>query len=429
MIVSRRSALSLALCAILTLPLWNGTSPAGLRTTPALAKTMTTRLYLLQQPAPTSFLPMDPETLADLPGAPTIYVAKSLSLPYVVAEPGGSLLAVISVKQRAGYPLRARDVTVRVVNALTFNQVARFHPKVPIYLTGMSADGLQLYGFQTNANQQSPVRFDVLNARNGAVVSRTLLAARCCPSSLVDLPGHRLYVLEESSSTTHIADVASYDLSTGQLLHRQQLDGVLTGVWDGQTAGNASIVEMWMPGFALSPDGRSIAVLDGESDTLHIVDAGTLQVIRSERLSHPQSLFDRVAGWLGLAATTASAKEFEGVSVGMRFSPDGQSLYVSGRKSGIGQDGAFTVSGLGLRKIDVTSGAVTVQALKDASLLWLQLSPDGKALYTIEPGPIGAGTYVLRRLDATTLKVTAERTIASSSQSLPQLFLLPTMTS
>ena len=430
MIVSRRAALSVALCAILTLPLWSSARLAGLPVTSALAKSMTTRLYLLQQPAPTRFLPMDPDTLADLPDAPAIYVEKSLSYPSVVAEPGGSLLAVTAVQQRAGYPLRARDITVRIVNALTFNQVARFHPKVPISLTGMSADGLKLYGFQTNGNQQSPVHFDVLDAHNGAVVSRALLTMHCCPPSLVDLPSHRLYVLEESSVTTHVADVASYDLSTGRLLHRQVLDGVLAGIWDsGQTAGDSPIVDSWMPGFALSPDGRSIAVLDGESDMLRIIDAGTLQVIRSEHLSPPPSLFDRVAGWLGIAPAAASAKEFEGVNMGMTFSPDGQSLYVWGRKSGMGKDGTFASSGLGLRKIDVASGAVTVQALNGADLLWLQLSPGGKALYTLEPGPIGNGAFILHRLDATTLKVTAERTIESTSQTLPQLFLLPAMTS
>lgn len=356
--------------------------------------------------------------------APYFVLGKG-AYPQVVASSDGSWLAVTSTRLGTASPPRARDITVRIFSSLTFNQIARFHPAVPVYVFGITPDGSRIYGMRPSKDGQPSDLSYALNARTGAVESKTKLAGGCSPW-LIDYSTQRMYSLETHDAATHTPDLIACDLRTGSVIHRETLGGIRFGTWQtDRQINNEPVIASWSPGFALSPDGRSLAVLDGSADTLTVLDAATGRVTRVETLSRPQSLPGRIAGWLGVIPAAASAKEMEGVELSMRFSPDRRSLYVTGWRGTVGADGAWTQVGLGLRRIDVASGAVDAQALGSANLWWVDLSRDGKALYTLEEGHTQSGRYTLRRHDATSLQVTAQRELSNTSESMPQIFVLP----
>jgi hypothetical protein len=172
----------------------------------------------------------------------------------------------------------------------------------------------------------------------------------------------------------------------------------------------------WSPGYALSPDGSELAVLDGNSETLWLIDARTLTVMRTEEISPATSVLQRLGAWLSVVPTVALAKGGEGVDLSLHFSPDGRTLYATGRQGGISADGTLTMHFLPLEAIDVAHG--TIVAKTAGAEGWLGLSSDGSALYTLTGYP--DGRLILRRENPATLEPLASRTFTA----YPQLLLL-----
>jgi hypothetical protein len=190
-------------------------------------------------------------------------------------------------------------------------------------------------------------------------------------------------------------------------------------------------MEIWSPGLAMSPDGSQIAVLDGATDTLRLVDTHRMQLVKTEALSQPQSLLTRLVSLTGILPTTAEAKEIEGVWLQMQYSPDGKSLYVTGTRGSFDAAGKFSWQSLGLRRIDVQSGTVAATTLQGHGIWWSQLAPDGAAYYVLTPTAKDVMNNdscpcALQRLDPQTLAVTASRTFQGDPMtgSPPQFYIL-----
>jgi hypothetical protein len=106
----------------------------------------------------------------------------------------------------------------------------------------------------------------------------------------------------------------------------------------------------------------------------------------------------------------------------LRFAPDGRRVYATGLETRTNSRGLPSYHRLGLRVIDLEHASTLAEALAGERIDWLVPAPDGSALYVYGPrqpdAPVLSPTsaYVLRRLDAVTLKVTAERDVGAARQ-------------
>jgi hypothetical protein len=207
----------------------------------------------------------------------------------------------------------------------------------------------------------------------------------------------------------------AYDLASSRPVASLVLKGVTYGSWGDQS---------WNPGFALSPDGRQIAVYDDRKNALTLVDALRMKVLQTESLTRSQSVVDRLAEWLGIEPTDAWAKGEEyGADLQMRFSPDGRMLYVTGNEN-LPHVLAATPGPVGIRAIDVARHEITGEALTRSPLAWVQPAPDGSALYALslfgdDLEPFAA----IVRLDPRTLQIQGQQ-VVTLHDGHPRYYLL-----
>jgi hypothetical protein len=195
------------------------------------------------------------------------------------------------------------------------------------------------------------------------------------------------------------------------------LEGVTFGTWGEQS---------WSPGFALSPDGRQVAVYDGRTNRLTLIDARRMSILRFEIVSPPQSFVHRVARWLGIEPTAAVAKGVsDGAALQIRYSPDGRLLYVTGYEHPSGAILGGTTP-IGIRAIDIGTGEISGESLKSQTLWWVQLALDGSALYAFSlTGDDSEPFPTILRLDPRTLQIAAQH-VVTLHNSNPAYYLLAT---
>jgi len=146
-------------------------------------------------------------------------------------------------------------------------------------------------------------------------------------------------------------------------------------------------------------------------ETLTLVDAARMVVERTVALTRRSGLLGQ---WLP-APRVAEAKVLgAGVAREAVFGPDGQHLYVFGWATDLDANDLVVYRGLGVQHVDVARGAIVAEALLGEQAKHVLPAPDGRSLYVLGPrGPvtpfIAPGPYWLRRLDAHTLAVLAER--------------------
>jgi hypothetical protein len=360
--------------------------------------------------------PLDPRTLTDDNSVrPLLYRSPrwGWNSTGIVADPSGATFAAIH-QAHAG-AAGARDITIRVFRSSGAARGPAFHPAVYLSVDGLSTGGSQLYGYGYGSGEfNGPTTgYYVISARTGALLHHVPLHQMCCLPTLYDPIHGRLYVLHESQSgyfgQPESPVLVAYDLVAGRKIGSLRLPGVLAGVWSqGADRHGYLFVQGYDPGFALRPDGKMLALLDGHRDKLIVIDASTLTVVHVLQVKRPASLWDRVGAWLGLIPEQAFAKELYGVSLQMSFSPDGRSLMVMGGQGKQNRRGKYVYSSLDLRLIDVASGEIRAEQPARGSMWWSAFTPDGSVVYTLETSP-QFGPYVLRRYDAGSLRLGASR--------------------
>jgi WD40 repeat protein len=423
------------LIAILTISA-STAAPAGVRTPSVLAKgddVASTWLYQLESRYGRTLMPLNPLTLQDMPtaiGVPLGSVTAPNPHAWMLTSADGSTVASVSyLGGNATTDTRARDITVRVFDEATGFERAHFHPSVPILTQGLSPDGSQLSGPRLTPVGSGDSLHRVwcaVSTRTGRTVRTVQMVDADAWPAAYDFSGQRLYALDVHpfNSQTHRPQtpaVLAYDVRSGRQIGVLNLQGVLagSGLTDREVNGRRVYAE-WSPGLALSPDSRRLALLDGNTETLDLIDTASLKVVRTEAVTHPASLIERFGAWLGIVPQVALAKGGEGVVLTVRFSPDGTRLYVWGRRGSFDAAGSFIYQSLDLEVVRVDGGQILAETQKTMQTMPLGFSPDGSALYTLSASADLQG-WVLRRVDPVTLKVAAERTFLS----YPQLFLLP----
>ena len=170
-----------------------------------------------------------------------------------------------------------------------------------------------------------------------------------------------------------------------------------------------------IPALAVSPDGRRVAVVHAGEEAITLVEAERMALDRTVEMEQPASTWGRLLAWMSPAPRAASAKALEGTERRAVFAPDGMRLFVSGTQASV-EDGEPVFRGLGLRAIDVESGAIDAELPGEAPIDRIVPSPDGGSLYVVtsvthpatEPAA-GATPFRLQRLDSDTLEPIAER--------------------
>jgi DNA-binding beta-propeller fold protein YncE len=256
-----------------------------------------------------------------------------------------------------------------------------------------------------------------LDARTGHVL-RTFALPGCCGRVLSDGAGNRLYVVPSAASDAQHLTLIAYDTRSGSTAGRLALDLPPT-----TQTNEPGVIRVSGPSIALSPDGGTLAVLDSRDDTLNLIDARSMKVLRTRRLSSPQSMLYRLGELLGIVPTAAYAKGIAvGTQLSIQFSRDGASLYATGYQGGYDADGQYFWRAIGLERIDVGTGQVAATALQGRAVWWLGEAADGSALYalTTEDATSYYGPFTLYRLDPNSLQVTAQRTFSDQ----PDLFIM-----
>lgn len=366
------------------------------------------QLYVTDAPNGTKLIPIDPHTLADLEAGPAIETGSPL---VSASADGGTLAAIVYPHNRVVADLPASDITIRILSAHTGAERTRFNPPAHVNGPRLTPDGARLI-----AKLLDGPEWYVFDTSDGRLLSTIQTEDMCCELAWIDPVGRTLYrmIVPDSpqASAAQTPLLVKYDLASGEEVDRLTLDGVSAGWWQTEREINGFPVPRYAnPGIALSPDGRRLAVLHADGETLTMVDAERLEAVQTTLLSRPANPL----GWLGLIPNVAHAKFAEGVSWDVHFSPDGRRLYATGLESRLDEDEGPSYRGLGLRVIEVERGAIVAEALADERIDWVVPAPDGGAVYafglrqTQGSIPMGSSTYLLRRLDAATLEITAER--------------------
>jgi plastocyanin/DNA-binding beta-propeller fold protein YncE len=367
-------------------------------------------LYVADSSPANALTPLDPATLAPLADRPEVSTGSSFP-PVLSAD--GSTVAIVGT-----------DGGIVVRDGLYGPERLRIDPQAEIGNIALSADGRRLVAEviadSSAAHLQTPAwkLFDTGNGRLIAAVenaeSGILWGALAIDPNTLRL--YRLAYDDPSEFGVHTdgpfpSRLIVDDLSTGAEIGRIELPDVLAGFWQGVETvaagdGEEPLMKQMLPGLALSPDGRSLAIAHADRDALTVIDTEQLAVVRTVDVGRSASFWRRFATELSFAPAPASAKALEGTMIQAVFSPDGRHIYVFGVTSRM--EGTMpTFEGLGLRVVDVESGRVTAEALPDEIIDRVQPSPDGGSLYVAGPG--GGAGYALRRVDAATLDVLAER--------------------
>jgi hypothetical protein len=325
----------------------------------------------------------------------------------------------------SGRPI-PKSLVLRELDARTGAELHRFHAARYFGISGMSTDGSQIYGWWPSDWQRAGQAFYVISGRDGHLLHKVNVKRHgCCLDSIYDPAAGRLYLLDEPQvwvghDNPRTPVLTAIDVRTGHMVGRIKFPGMLAGSWKtseeiGRSTNGVSYYAYadFSPALTISPDGRTLALVDGARDEIFLIDARRLAVARVESMTQPQSVLARLADWLGLGPTAAEAKEFEGVLLNAYFSPDGSRLYVEGMQGTV-QNRVWTIMYLGIRAVDVASGQISGWVYRHQRSYWMMPAPDGSTVYALRPSATQGDWSCpchLQRLDPVSLAVQAERVL------------------
>ncbi|HEV8655150.1 MAG TPA: hypothetical protein VGR85_06530 [Candidatus Limnocylindria bacterium] len=380
-------------------------------------------LYVTDSFNGAGLMAVDPLTLQDRSAKPLLAISPTAAnSSWTVASLDGSTIAVMNYHY--GTPAAARDLDVGVFDAVTGDRRADFNPQVPVIVDGLSADGARLYARNWPPAEATAERL-LLDARSGKIVERepgfAIVGDQVARTR--DEQGRRLYGLLVPSDPSAImprpVDLAGWDLRTGKELWRLRLPSLVAGEWKtGRIVDGAEVRSRLVPGLALSPDRRQLAIVGAwgccvPNGTIWLVDADTGALISQRTFARPASFLDQL-----FAPSFAMAKSLdESIVVNATFAPDAQMLYVRTHTAKVDDQGEQRNLYLGMAAVALRDAVVRGDDIKmeiywfDNRIEWVRPSPDGRWLYVFLERTGGANPkgHYLRRLDASTLRVLAER--------------------
>jgi dipeptidyl aminopeptidase/acylaminoacyl peptidase len=361
-----------------------------------------------------SLVPLDPETLDELPGA------KALESRLFSVD-GSTAVDMEYLRGRANPD--PEDSWIVVYDLLSGAERNRFHPPASAFVSGISEHGSRLLlrpnpHTYTSSHYPPTVEWYVVDTSNGELLVHLEDGDNACfrQQAHFDPAGRRIYCVVDPDLTEprkpEPMRIVAYDVESGLRAGEVELPGVLIG-GEG-TERNGQLVEEFLePAVALSPDGGRLAVVHADSDEITLIDARSLSVEKGISLGTGVNLWES----LGFVPAIAHAKgEMEGTIRQAVFSPDGQRLYVFTQE--IVPEAADPPAERGLWLVDLARGDIAAQALPEYQVQWLRPAPDGTvfAFGTTDerllPFEIRSNSpSMLWRLDDQTLEILAERAL------------------
>ncbi len=386
--------------------------------TPASPASSTRALYF-GDPYGIGWLEIDPLTLANR-GTRALLDLKLSPNEAVVTSADGS---TIVVSHYAG--LLADHA---VYDARTGALRNRFTDQEPMIVDAISANGTEIIGRAGSANHSMTDVKLIVSTVNGHIVRRVLAVDGCCDHAVLYDPAFAAiyYVMGPSFSTAGPPGLGPLTLivqsTTTGTTNTVPLPGIQAGgILSFGSPTLAAVPTLYFAATVLSPDGTKFAALSLDGATLVVVDTATLQVA--------QKTLVRQTRWRDLfAPLVAYGKEpGDNDSWNAAFSPDGRTLFAfhtQQRYSAIAQE--VDLKTLLLERIDIERGVITAVAPQASPftdfMSDLVPSSDGQSLYVIQGGIGGvidrSRTPVLRRLDARSLAIQAERPLDPNTYDL-----------
>ena len=402
---------------VLLIALVAGRELASLRT-PATTSSAARALYFGNPYQAPGWVQIDSLTLANLGSRPLL--AHTLgSDESVITSADGSTIAV----SHYGHLLADH----KVYDARTGALRTAFTVQESMIVDGISADGTQLIGRVGSANHSLTDVKLIVSTVDGHIVRRIPAVDGCCVDEIVYDPALAsiYYVLGPSNSPADLLGLQPLTLVVQSTTDGTSKAVPLPGIQAGRVLSFgsptvASVPASFFPATALSPDGKRFAALSLDGTTLVLVDTATLQVTQ-KTLVHSTSWRDLLAPLVAYGKESGDSSTWSAL-----FSQDGRSLYAYHTQTTGPPGSPDGIQTIALERVDVERGMITAVAPSAQPftdfISALVPSFDGQSLYVIQSDRLALGdrtpSVFLRRLDARSLRVLAERAIDLSMYDL-----------
>ncbi len=398
-----------------------GRELAILRTPASPASSM--RGLYLGDPYGIGWLEIDPLTLANRGTRALLDLKLSPSEAAVTSADGSTIV----VSHYAG--LLAEHA---VYDARTGTLRGRFTDREPMIVDAISADGAQVIGRVGSANHSMTDEKLIVSTTDGRIIRRVPAVDGCCEHAVLFDPslGSVYYVLGPAFGVSGSPQLGPLTLVAQSTTTGATKTVPLPGIQAGPAASFGSLTvgsgrTLFFAATVLSPDGTRFAALSLDGTVLDIVDTASLQVTQ-KTLARQTSWRDLFGPLVAYGKEPADMDAWHAV-----FSPDGRALFAFHTQQSYSTDAGIPsvqARTLTLERIDIDRGLITAVApqappftdfMGDLLPSW-----DGDSVYVFQGGGFGlldpATAPVLRRLDARSLDVEAERRLDPNSWDLRQ---------
>lgn len=332
--------------------------------------------------------PIDPAT-GRLDGRYQPLVVRGIAFPNLAVSPDGRTLAATmgdwdESRRRYFWPLHLFRLD-------RWEETPPLVLEDPVSSLLWSTDGSRLYVF-TGGQTTSRLRvIDVLGAkpRLRAEVDQPFVSEWLKASIAPD--GRTLYslgyVVGAENVTFGAPFIIAIDAETGRERARVELPGVKAGMYQERLEPAGVKFRAYVPGLAMSPDGRRYYVFHADRDAFTVVNLETMEIERTVDLEQTLSLRERISSWW---EPVARAKDDigSGGARNLMVSPDGRWLYAFGTTPRMvpAKGGPFP-----FRLEDVSTGiqVIDTRTMREVARIApgearsASLSPDGRYLYVV----------------------------------------------
>lgn len=370
-------------------------------------------LYLSSSFNGSGWIRIDPLTLKDMTAKPLLPIAPtSQNSSYTLDSQDGSTVLVADF-----VPTPAR---YSVYDAKTGALRGPLVPEVNMVIDGFSADGRSALGRLGNNSIPIYGAKAVISVDDGRVL-RSVGAVDLGSGAEVqafpiapDLSAIYYFITPQPIGVTDTGPLGLQPLSlrvqdtrSGAVSPAIALPGITAGaILSFGSPITPSTPTTYRPGIALSRDGAKLAVLSFDGRTLDLIDTKTFAVT-SLQVRPKTSLTNGIGPRVAKTINDVEARP-------ITFTPDGSAVLSHSIRTHYSDLGSPVRMTSAIQRIEIRTGLVVAERqISDEGTYGFYVGADGGSLYLVErlnAQPIP--TYVLRRLDAMTLEIRAERALA-----------------
>jgi hypothetical protein len=371
-------------------------------------------IYLSPSFNGSGWIQIDPETLNDVSAKPLLDIAPTTasSLGTQVSADGSVIIVgdngSLANPTRATYDARSGALRGYLV------------PRVAMVTDFLSADGTMAMGRLGNNNNAMTDAKAIISVADGHVI-RTVPPGPIGDVQAIPVApdlSEIYYVmvpatpnLVSATPTLQPYSLVVQSTVTGALSPPVALPGIAAAtIFKSDPLGKNSPIPAVplavRPAIAMTTDGRQLAALSYDGLTLDLVDLRTLAVTTT-KVRAKTSLLDFLRPSIAWGKTLIDQEQR-----GMDFTPDGSALIVAINETHYEDLAGPRRSSRGMQRIEVATGLINAETSFTEGIFGSRITPDGKSvLLIVRPPDSARPVYSLRRLDAQSLELRAERVL------------------